>query len=190
MSDCADMTTALARELTQGIKNEVEDLSAVFKKMAILKSITEAETDPNLWCLSPEVTETEVDLRPNRAEVTETETDPNLWCLSQEVTETELPERDKPTLKDETVDTADVGDVTDVIPAPILYAPPKQQNVQKSDETDVLQRFRQFRATVNASGIPNHVLLEMVESMLRTGNTVPVAVGIPDDFDPFAEEAA
>jgi len=46
MSDCADMTTALARELTQGIKNEVEDLSAVFKKMAILKpefDITETE---------------------------------------------------------------------------------------------------------------------------------------------------
>jgi hypothetical protein len=38
MSDCADMTTALARELTQGIKHEVEDLSSVFKKMAILKS--------------------------------------------------------------------------------------------------------------------------------------------------------
>ena len=37
MSDCADMTTALARELTQGIKDEIEDLSAVFKKMAILK---------------------------------------------------------------------------------------------------------------------------------------------------------
>ena len=38
MSDCADMTTALARELTQGIKNEVEDLSAVFKKMAKFKT--------------------------------------------------------------------------------------------------------------------------------------------------------
>ena len=37
MSDCADMTTALARELTQGIKDEVEDLSEVFKKMALLK---------------------------------------------------------------------------------------------------------------------------------------------------------
>ena len=37
MSDCADMTTALARELTQGIRNEVEDLSAVFKKMAKFK---------------------------------------------------------------------------------------------------------------------------------------------------------
>ena len=41
MSDCADMTTALARELTAGIKNEVEDLSAVFKKMAILKPVAE-----------------------------------------------------------------------------------------------------------------------------------------------------
>ncbi len=41
MSDCADMTTALARELTNGIKNEVEDLSAVFKKMAILKPVVE-----------------------------------------------------------------------------------------------------------------------------------------------------
>jgi hypothetical protein len=35
------MTTALARELTAGIKNEVEDLSAVFKKMAILKPVVE-----------------------------------------------------------------------------------------------------------------------------------------------------
>lgn len=41
MSECQDMTTALARELTQGIKNEVEDLSAVFKKMAILKPVAE-----------------------------------------------------------------------------------------------------------------------------------------------------
>lgn len=40
MSDCSDMTTALARELTQGIKDEVEDLSAVFKKMAVLKPKT------------------------------------------------------------------------------------------------------------------------------------------------------
>jgi hypothetical protein len=37
MSDCQDLTTALARELTMGIKDEVEDLSAVFKKMALLK---------------------------------------------------------------------------------------------------------------------------------------------------------
>ena len=42
MSDCTDMTTALARELTQGIRNEVEDLGAVFKKMAKFKP------EPNL----------------------------------------------------------------------------------------------------------------------------------------------
>jgi len=44
MSDCADMTTALARELTAGIKNEVEDLSTVFKKMAILKPVAAQAT--------------------------------------------------------------------------------------------------------------------------------------------------
>ena len=37
MSDCQDMTTALARELTHGIEGEVEDLSSVFKRMALLK---------------------------------------------------------------------------------------------------------------------------------------------------------
>ena len=41
MSDCQDMTTALARELTQGIEGEVEDLSAVFKRMALLKPVSE-----------------------------------------------------------------------------------------------------------------------------------------------------
>ena len=38
MSDCQDMTTALARELTSGIKDEVEDLGDLFKRMAMLKS--------------------------------------------------------------------------------------------------------------------------------------------------------
>ncbi len=50
MSDCADMSTALARELTQGIKNEVEDLGAVFKKMAKLKP------EPNHKEIVPECT--------------------------------------------------------------------------------------------------------------------------------------
>jgi hypothetical protein len=40
MSDCQDMTTALARELTQGIEGEVEDLGEVFKRMALLKPQT------------------------------------------------------------------------------------------------------------------------------------------------------
>jgi superfamily II DNA or RNA helicase len=50
MSDCADMSTALARELTQGIKNEVEDLGAVFKKMAKFKPV------PNLKKIVSECT--------------------------------------------------------------------------------------------------------------------------------------
>jgi len=41
MSECQDMTTALARELTQGIEGEVEDLGAVFKRMALLKPVSE-----------------------------------------------------------------------------------------------------------------------------------------------------
>ena len=38
MSDVTDLTSALARELSQGIEGTVEDLSDVFKKMAILKT--------------------------------------------------------------------------------------------------------------------------------------------------------
>ena len=38
MSDCQDMTTQLARELTMGIKDEIDDLADSFKKMAIIKT--------------------------------------------------------------------------------------------------------------------------------------------------------
>ncbi|GHU93079.1 hypothetical protein FACS1894208_01850 [Clostridia bacterium] len=37
MSECADMTTLLAKELTLGIRNEVDDIAEIFRKMAILK---------------------------------------------------------------------------------------------------------------------------------------------------------
>ena len=36
MSDCEDMTTQLARELVSGLQDNVDDLSASFRKMAIL----------------------------------------------------------------------------------------------------------------------------------------------------------
>lgn len=36
MSDCEDLTTQLAKELISGLKENVEDLAASFKKMAIL----------------------------------------------------------------------------------------------------------------------------------------------------------
>ncbi len=37
MSECQDLTTLLAQELTLGLKNETEDIGDVFKKMAFLK---------------------------------------------------------------------------------------------------------------------------------------------------------
>ena len=36
MSDCQDLTTQLAKELMRGLKDDVEDLAASFKKMAII----------------------------------------------------------------------------------------------------------------------------------------------------------
>ena len=44
MSDCQDLTSQLARELTKGIRTEVEDLASVFKRMAILKTGDEKKT--------------------------------------------------------------------------------------------------------------------------------------------------
>lgn len=44
MSDCRDLTSQLARELTKGIRSEVEDLASVFKRMAILKTEDEKKT--------------------------------------------------------------------------------------------------------------------------------------------------
>ena len=37
MSDCSDMTSQLARELTKGIRDEVEDVAAMYSKMAVIK---------------------------------------------------------------------------------------------------------------------------------------------------------
>jgi hypothetical protein len=48
MSECQDLTTLLAQELTLGIKDEVEDLSEVFKKMAIVKTDSEPGTELEL----------------------------------------------------------------------------------------------------------------------------------------------
>ncbi|MBE6966450.1 MAG: hypothetical protein E7441_10525 [Ruminococcaceae bacterium] len=41
MSDCSDMTSQLARELIRGIRDDVEDVSAIFKKMAVIKDAEE-----------------------------------------------------------------------------------------------------------------------------------------------------
>lgn len=42
MSECEDMTTIMAKELMMGIKDSVEDVSAMFKRMANLKPQTAA----------------------------------------------------------------------------------------------------------------------------------------------------
>ncbi len=44
MSECQDLTTLLAQELTQGLKNEAGDLGSVFKNMAFLKPEEENDT--------------------------------------------------------------------------------------------------------------------------------------------------
>ena len=43
MSECQDLTTLLAQELTLGLKNETEDIGDVFKKMAFLKTEEQGE---------------------------------------------------------------------------------------------------------------------------------------------------
>lgn len=55
MSDCCDMTSELARELTKGIKDEVEDIAAMYKKMAILKDdASDEDEDDSKYMIEPE----------------------------------------------------------------------------------------------------------------------------------------
>lgn len=51
MSECQDMTSQMAKELAAGIKDSVEDLSATFKRMALIKEVeiapkSETKTNP------------------------------------------------------------------------------------------------------------------------------------------------
>jgi len=66
MSDCQDMTTALARELTQGIEGEVEDLGAVFKQMALLKPVIDVSSD-NVLLTDDATGNVVIDVMPNAA---------------------------------------------------------------------------------------------------------------------------
>ena len=54
MSDCSDMTSQLARELTKGIRDEVEDVASMFKKMAIIKDASEPEEDESDYVIVDE----------------------------------------------------------------------------------------------------------------------------------------
>ena len=56
MSDCNDMTSQLARELTKGIRDEVEDVASMFKKMAIIKDENEAVEDMSDYIISDDTT--------------------------------------------------------------------------------------------------------------------------------------
>ena len=69
MSDCRDLTSQLAKELTKGIRSEVEDLGAVFKRMAFLKTEEEkkefAESKPaNLQTANAPATVTGAAMQP------------------------------------------------------------------------------------------------------------------------------
>ena len=48
MSDVRDMTSQMAKELAQGIKDSVEDIAATFKKMAIINPDRESRQAPAL----------------------------------------------------------------------------------------------------------------------------------------------
>ena len=54
LGDDADMTSQLAKELTMGIKNEVEDVAEIFKRMAILKDADEPAEDMSDYIISDE----------------------------------------------------------------------------------------------------------------------------------------
>ena len=70
MSDCTDMTSQLARELTKGIRDEVEDVGAMFKKMAIIKDATVYEEKEENYILTENGTEeTESVTAENAAEI-------------------------------------------------------------------------------------------------------------------------
>lgn len=51
LSDCSDMTSQLARELTKGIRDEVEDVGAMFKKMAVIKDGNDPEEDMSAYVI-------------------------------------------------------------------------------------------------------------------------------------------
>ena len=55
LGDDADMTSQLAKELTMGIKNEVEDVAEMFKRMAIVKDADEPEEDMSEYIITDDV---------------------------------------------------------------------------------------------------------------------------------------
>ena len=58
MSDVKDMTSQMAKELAQGIKDNVEDIAAAFKKMAVINPDRERR-QPAALSLEPKLAEQE-----------------------------------------------------------------------------------------------------------------------------------
>jgi len=77
MSDVQDMTSQMAKELVNGIKDNVEDVAAAFKKMAIINSHQQQDEKP-AEAVTEEATEHEVlSVIPRRAmEIKEAEIKP------------------------------------------------------------------------------------------------------------------
>lgn len=71
MSDCADMTSQLARELTKGIRDEVEDVAEIFKKMAIIKDENEPEEDMSAYVITDSEQTPAENIRPETLSVSE-----------------------------------------------------------------------------------------------------------------------
>ena len=58
MSDVRDLTSQMAKELTLGIKDNVEDIAAAFKKMAVINPERRAariEAQPSVEITTPEM---------------------------------------------------------------------------------------------------------------------------------------
>lgn len=67
MSDCTDMTSQLARELTMGIRDEVEDVGAMFKKMAIIKDVSVDDSESEFEMVAAQMREQSVSDKIKRA---------------------------------------------------------------------------------------------------------------------------
>ncbi len=67
MSDCTDMTSQLARELTMGIRDEVEDVGAMFKKMAIIKDVSVDDSESEFEMVAAQMQQQSVSDKIKRA---------------------------------------------------------------------------------------------------------------------------
>ncbi len=83
MSDCCDMSSELAKELTRGIRDDMEDVAFLYKKMAVLKDDDEPLEDYSDYViLSDEEPETKFS-EASKAPVSAVESDVSLFAKIQ-----------------------------------------------------------------------------------------------------------